>query len=240
MPTDKPVSTSLMLHSGILEEYWDKDFTDFYGHQEKRAELEPKLTAWNTRNAQYSDRQIRLDFDAGAKTLNEVMVYADHLANARKHGISLFLYGPNGTGKSLLSVSTLKAALRIGYRVQMTSLGGIIECYTDGWTNADRREAFNSRIKDVDFLLIDDVGKEYRSKSSDLVEVAFDNLIRYRTFRHKPFILTTNTDMTRLQNTYGKSLASLLMGRCYNIEVGGIDYRAAIQAKDITRLLKGG
>ena len=230
------LSKTIMLRCGILEEYWDKDFSDFYGHPKKRAEMEPMVVRWN---ANHPDLRIDLDFDKGKEILDDVLFYAENLFNARKHGISLFLWGPNGSGKTLLGACVLKKAISLGFSAQMTSLGGIIECYTDGWTNPERREVFNDRIKNVDFLLIDDVGKEYRTKKSDLIEVAFDNLIRYRSFRHKPFILTTNTDLTRLQSTYGKSLASLLLGKCHNIHVDGIDYRILIQAKDVKNLLRG-
>jgi DNA replication protein DnaC len=230
------ISKSVMLKSGILEAYWDKEITDFYGHPEKKSNLEPIIQIWNTR---YPDAPLNLNFDKGREIYEKFTLYGDNLDNARKNGISLFLWGSNGTGKTLLGVCALKEAIRQGYRAQMTSLGGILECYTDGWYNPERREQFNDRIKNVDFLLIDDVGKEYRSKHSDFAEVAFDNLIRYRTFRQKPFILTTNTDIERIRNTYGKSLTSLIIGKCYGIEVSGVDYRIAIQAKDVIRQLRG-
>lgn len=234
---ERQVPHSLMLKNGILEAYWNASFEEFYGAEAKRQELEPRIDAWNR---SHPGSEIKLNFDRGKQILSAIKQYSDNLSNAKKNGISLVLYGANGTGKTLLAVSVLKEAMLQGMSCQMTSLGGLIECYTDGWTNRERREEFNEKIKNVDFLLIDDVGKEYRSKSSDLIEVAFDNLIRYRTFRNKPFIITTNTDMSRLQTAYGQSLISLLAGRAYTIEVEGVDYRIAIQSKDIIRLLKGG
>jgi DNA replication protein DnaC len=233
---DYKIPPEIMLKCGILEAYWDSSFNDFYGHPDKRAELEPKINAWN---AAHSDLKINLDFDKGNQILQTVFEYVKNLENARKYGISLVLWGTNGTGKTLLATCVLKEAIRNGFSSQMTSLGGIIERYADGWNDHASKEQFTNRIKDVDFLLIDDVGKEYRAKNNDLVEIAFDNLIRYRTFRHKPFILTTNTDISKLQNTYGKSIASLIMGKCVSTEISGIDYRIVIQAKDVMKLLRG-
>jgi len=232
----KEIPSKVLLQCGILEEYWEAELDKFYAHPERWEELEPRIRQWNSR---YPHNLINMDIAEGQKAYDTVKLYAENLVNARKHGVNLMLLGPNGTGKTLLATCILKEAIRQGYSVQMTSLGGIIEMYTDGWTNPDVRDVFNNRIKNVDFLLIDDVGKEYRAKSSDLVEVAFDNLIRYRSFRRKPFILTTNTDMQRLQSTYGRSLASLLQGKCMNVQVGGVDYRQVIQAKDLRALLLG-
>lgn len=230
------IPNDVMLRCGILEAYHDKGFEDFYGHPERRDELEPKVKQWN--KAHPSD-PIKIDFDYGEQVLEQVQQYASNLNNAREHGISLLLWGPNGTGKTLLAAATLKEAIRQGFSSQMTSLGGLIEVYTDGWGDAGKKEIYNRRIRNVDFLFIDDVGKEYKAKSGDLVEVAFDNLIRYRSFRNKPFILTTNTNISNLEGTYGQSLVSLLQGKSIAIKVGGQDYRKLIQAKDLKRKLLG-
>lgn len=234
--TNKFLTPKILIKSGILEEYWDKGFEDFYGHPEKRKILESKVAKWNKG---FPEARINLDFNKGKEILDEVLFYAENLEKARQRGISILLFGPNGTGKTLLGCCLLKVALLKEYTAQMTSLGGIIETYTDGWASYEKRERFNRRVKNVDFLLIDDVGKEYRAKSNDLTEIAFDNLIRYRSFRRKPFILTTNASSEALHNTYGKSLMSLVYGKCLNVFVDGVDYRSAIQAKDIKSELRG-
>ncbi len=224
----------VLLKNGILEAYHDLDMEDFYGHPKRKVILEPKIKKWNKQNP---EDKINLDFTQGEQIYKEVKLYIDNLSKALKHGISLILWGPNGSGKTLLGTSILKVGIRQGYSVQMTSLGGIIEAYTEGWYNPDKKEIFNRKIKDVDFLLIDDVGKEYKAKNNELVEVAFDNLVRYRSFRHKPFILTTNTSINKLQTVYGKSLYSLLAGKGIDIEVVGKDYRKLIQKKGLKQLL---
>lgn len=224
------LTPSLLLRCGILEEYHDKDFTDYYGYPGKWRQIYPLIEKWNQ---EHPDDPINLDYNQAKETLKEVARYANNLENARKKGISLLLVGPNGTGKTLLAVSILKHALRKGFSAQMTSLAGIIQLYTSGWNSEEEQIKFNKRVRDVDFLLIDDVGKEYEAKGSNLTEVLFDNLIRYRVFRRKPFILTTNGSASDMRNRYGQSLMSLLSGKCIVIPVFGEDFRRAIQSKSL-------
>ena len=132
----------------------------------------------------------------------------------------------------------LKEALRKGYSAQFTSLGGVIQALTDGWYDAEKRRRYEERIRDVDFLMIDDVGKEMRVSKNGLTEMVFDNLIRYRSFRNKPMILTTNSDIESVENVYGKSIVSLLHGKFIPIRVVGEDYRKTVLAKTVLERLR--
>lgn len=170
------------------------------------------------------------------KVLND---YRENIVNAREKGISIFLHGTNGTGKTFLGVEILKEALRKGYTVQFASLGGIVQALTDGWYDADKRLIYERRIRDVDFLMIDDVGKEMRVSKNGLTEMVFDNLIRYRTFRNKPMVLTTNSDISSIENAYGKSIISLLYGKFIPLRIIGDDYRKTVLSKNVLERLRG-
>ena len=224
------LTPKILLGCGILEEYHATGFTDYYGHPTKWKEIYPLIAEWNMHHPQ---NEIQLDYQSANALLNQIADYVRNITNAKKKGISLMLAGSNGTGKTLLATSILKAVIQKGMSAQMTSLGGIIQCYTDGWGDPKKRQIFDDRIKNSDFLLIDDVGKEYQAKNSDLTEIMFDNLIRYRVFRRKPFILTTNTAPDDLRNRYGNSLMSLIEGKTIKLKVLGSDYRKAIQSKSL-------
>jgi len=164
-------------------------------------------------------------YSGSAEVKSTIVEYIVCMKNARKLGISLFLFGMNGTGKTLLGVEVLKEALRKSYSAQFTSLGGIIQALTAGWYSDEKRRLFETRIRNVDFLMIDDVGKELRVNKSGLTEVVFDQLIRYRSFRNKPMILSSNSDINAIGNVYGMSLVSLLYGKFIPLKVVGEDYR---------------
>ena len=222
-----------LLACGILERYHDTSFEDYYGHPKKWQELEPLIKQWNDYYYTEPQKHINLNFEEGNELLSKIGRYVTHLENARRKGISIMLSGSNGTGKSLLATCILKEAIKRGFSGQMTSLGGIIQLYTDGWGDPIKRQKFDSRIRNTDFLLIDDVGKEYQAKNSDLTEIMFDNLIRYRVGRNKPFILTTNTGPEDLLSRYGTSLMSLIHGNCLKLRVVDNDYRKLIQRNSL-------
>lgn len=165
------------------------------------------------------------NFTGDSRVRDVAETYIKHLANARENGIGIIFYGSNGTGKTMLGVEILKAALREKYTAQFASLGGIIQLLSDGWFDKETRQSYTERIRDIDFLMVDDVGKEYRSSKSGLTEIAFDNLFRYRSFRNKPIILTTNSDMASISSVYGNSLTSLMQGKLIPCKVIGDDYR---------------
>ena len=201
----------------------------------------PKLTEKKMLRAGILEEFWDLDLDQfkGNEAVTKVVhEYLDNLDNARKRGISIFFYGTNGTGKTFLGVEVLKEALRKGYSAQFTSLGGVIQALTDGWYDAEKRRRYEERIRDVDFLMIDDVGKEMRVSKNGLTEMVFDNLIRYRSFRNKPMILTTNSDIESVENVYGKSIVSLLHGKFIPIRVVGEDYRKTVLAKTVLERLR--
>ena len=201
----------------------------------------PKLTEKKMLSAGILEEFWNLDIDqykGNEAVIKVVQEYLANLDNARKQGISIFFYGTNGTGKTFLGVEVLKEALRKGYSAQFTSLGGIIQALTDGWYDAEKRRRYEERIRDVDFLMIDDVGKEMRISKNGLTEMVFDNLIRYRSFRNKPMILTTNSDIESVENVYGKSIVSLLHGKFIPIRVVGEDYRKTVLAKTVLERLR--
>ena len=201
----------------------------------------PKLTEKKMLSAGILEEFWDLDIDqykGNEAVIKVVQEYLANLDNARKQGISIFFYGTNGTGKTFLGVEVLKEALRKGYSAQFTSLGGIIQALTDGWYDAEKRRRYEERIRDVDFLMIDDVGKEMRVSKNGLTEMVFDNLIRYRSFRNKPMILTTNSDIESVENVYGKSIVSLLHGKFIPIRVVGEDYRKTVLAKTVLERLR--
>lgn len=176
------------------------------------------------------------------EVIDYVKAMIDNIREVNTRGMGLFFYGPNGTGKSGLMVEILKEALRKGFTARMASLGGIIQKLSDGWYSVEAREEFITHVKRVDFLGIDEVGKEYRGKS-DLVVMAFDLVLKYREQRMLPTFMTSNKYPAELVGDYSESIISMLKSQMIPVELCGSDWREVIARNNrefMDSLTKGG
>lgn len=139
-------------------------------------------------------------------------------------GKGLFLYGPNGTGKTSAAVCVIKAAMRAGYVAQMYPWPTLLADHTAGWRDPDARSAFLEATHHVDLLVIDDLGKELGAGKELSVSV-LDSILRYRSSAMRSTILTTNAVVAQIREVYGSSVASLLNGSVEQLLIEGEDRR---------------
>ena len=162
---------------------------------------------------------------------NEIEEYCNKINDYHRHAIGLFLWGKNGTGKTLLSICVLKYALKKKFECFFVSYSEIVSMFTSTWSSNSAKSAFEKNIEKSDFLVIDDLGKEYKT-NNNLAESILDKVIRYR---RRPTIITSNKNVEELktlyQHTWGESLASLIYGKMINVQVMGRDYRKDISVK---------
>ena len=163
---------------------------------------------------------------------------------ARGHG--LFFQGPVGTGKSLLSVSILRAIVENnieqfgrpaseswfvgepiyeGYYCSMVSVVDLLwllrESFSIDQLRAPARRLLH-RCRTDAVVILDDIGAE---KPSDWVEEQLYALIdiRYRMLRST--IFSTNRSMKQLEHQIGSRSVSRIMEMCEGVKVGGEDRR---------------
>jgi DNA replication protein DnaC len=132
---------------------------------------------------------------------------------------------------TFLAVYILKEAIKKGYKnVRFTCLSDIVSLFTAAWYSSDEQKEFYNRMMDTQFLVIDDVGKEYKSKSN-LSESVFDRVLRYR---EHPTIITSNKALEDIETTYGESITSLMYGKLISVRFAGSDFRK----EEISKRLK--
>lgn len=153
----------------------------------------------------------------------KVLAYYAQMENFIDQGLGLFLFSEqNQTGKTSIASALLKRAIRLRKTVYFTEAGSLKNALT-------RNESFEpdmmleQRVKSVDVLAIDDLGKEYRT-SSGYAENIFENIIRYRVQGRKATLITTNILPKEIENTYSASLAALLKGTLIILEVSGYNW----------------
>lgn len=135
---------------------------------------------------------------------------------------NILLYGDNGLGKSMLMNLAMKDLLHKGYEVYVIDFRHLIKEYTKSW----RDEGKLGKLMMVDYLAIDDLGKEFSSGgiSKELAITAIDYVLRYRFQRKKSTWMTFNMRLSELEEIYNKHVASLLKRSSIALAFEGADF----------------
>lgn len=141
--------------------------------------------------------------------------YIDELdGKVLQEGYSFFFYGNNESGKTFCALHLLCSAIERGLSGYFIPLKEMVNLYNHSeFQNEYEDKAVFNYLLNCDFLVIDEVGKE--SSVTDNLLGVFEYLIKYRTTRNKPTVMTSNIDFTDGVNGfmgfYGNSLSSALM-----------------------------
>ncbi len=190
-------------------------------------------------------------FSGDEEALKQVETYVDNIHIAKRTGIGIYAYGPNGTGKTYLMTCILKRVMELvnprtrqEYKARKTSLGEIMTYFTKGWYDDETRLEFENQILNVDWLLIDDPEKAYiPTNNNEIHKAALDRVLRYRVERHKPILITSNQEPKLLSTVFGPAIGSLLAESMLKIKFNGGDFRKENAAegrwkKELTELNK--
>ncbi|MGW7100365.1 ATP-binding protein [Streptomyces sp. NPDC054838] len=165
--------------------------------------------------------------------VEQLMAYAVSAARHIAAGRSIILWSVSpGTGKTLLLSLLCKALMAQGVLVHFSQFNEIIDLFTSSWRDQSEREQWNRRVRNVDLLAIDDMGKEAKGRL-EMVEAMVDQIIRARVSDSAPIAITTNLTPQQIQDGYGGYAMSLLTEQCDFIEVTGTDFRP--QRRELSR-----
>jgi len=145
------------------------------------------------------------------------------------HGI--YIFGDHGTGKTHLTACMANDLLSQGYPVLYTSIGEISKFIRSTYDKKGMTEQeFMARLRDVDFLFLDDFGTERVTKNDEdlwLQEKVFE-VVNSRYNALKPTIFTSNYSLVEMVNNRGLSgkTADRIRQKCVMLELKGKSYRA--------------
>lgn len=177
-------------------------------------------------------------------TFDKTDVYSDNFAaiyarcekfcaNCEKvleKGHGIYLFGDKGTGKTHLTACIANELLNKGRPVIYTSMGEISKTIRSNFGSKSMSEAqFMQRLRDVDFLIIDDFGTERVTKNDDdlwLQEKVFE-VVNSRYNNRKPMIFTSNYSLQEMVKERGLSgkTADRIREKCVGMELRGKSYR---------------
>lgn len=197
-----------------------------------------KLTVGDMKRANVPERfweTSMLEIPNRLEHKEKVEKYLKNINDMMSKGVGLYLWSlENGTGKTSISTLILKEALRYGntaFFEESSRLKSMLmnkEQFEEGIS-------IETRITLVDLLVIDDIGKEYRT-SSGYAENIIETLLRARVQKVKTTILTGNVHPKDMQNIYSEDFAALLKESMIPINVTGHDFREE-RAKMLSNLL---
>jgi len=171
----------------------------------------------------YWNKPIK-DFNGDKKALEAVQDYIKKMPSNLTKGIGLYLYGNPGIGKTLLSSYIVRAALRQNIDTRFYFFTDILNTFTESWHDDDARNEVESNIINSDLLIIDDLGREFKSNKK-LHEAILDSVVRGRASQLRPVIITSNYDILDVKETYGHGIVDLFKESLIVVPVKGNSYR---------------
>lgn len=142
------------------------------------------------------------------------------------------------THNTMASSLLLKDLMHLGYNVFSTTFTNMIDMFTAGWNSIEDKRYFEKKMKSSQVLLLDDVGKEFRTKNN-LSESTFDSVLKYRVQHSKPTFLTTNMTRREMNEGYGSAILSLLYEAALDHEFQGLDFRKTVSNRTLEEIENG-
>lgn len=180
------------------------------------------------------------DFTEGTDTaLKALTEYHNHMEAYLNAGFGLILSGNRGTGKSLMAYLMLKDLMKVGKICHATTFANMIDLFAAGWSSPEDRAWFNSKVRNADVLLIDDLGREHNKSESSVGSTMIEAVVRDRVNRSLPTFLTTNLTPSEVAQGYGPHTMSLLSEKSETVEIHGPDLRMFIAARTKAEIITG-
>lgn len=171
------------------------------------------------------------DFTNDARAKDIIQSYLKDPKKPLSDGVGLFLSGQNGVGKTLLLNLAFQDLYHKGYKVKIISMSGLITLFAGGWYDVEDRRTLIQIMQKVQFLGIEEIGKEFKPGGTDLGLTVFDNVLRQRVQMKKPTWFTTNKKDVEITDIYSEDIASMLRESCLSVAVTGKDYRKTIASE---------
>jgi len=178
------------------------------------------------------------DFHGDSKALKLSQSYLSNHKDMVRAGMGVMMHGSWGTGKTLIAALMAKELVKLGYTVYFATFTQMVDEFTRGWGSNEDKARFEAKVVKSDVFILDDVGKEFRTKNN-LSEATFDHVLRQRALDNRPTFMTTNMTMEELQTGYGSAIFSLLKERMIVHNMVGSDYREFARERTFSEIAEG-
>lgn len=143
---------------------------------------------------------------------------SDHVAEGR----GLLVFGHFGSGKTCVTVCLMKQVIaREGTAVKVAAVDLVKYSIED--PPFDRDYTWMDRIREVDLLVIDDLGAEHQS---EYAKATVEKIIRGRLEAMRSTVISTNLDPKMLAGVLGEATVNAMKETIYPVEIAGVDWRS--------------
>ena len=166
-------------------------------------------------------------------------MYVEKFPEHYKESQGLLLYGPVGTGKSVLAHCI---ATELMDRLHSTASISLAKILGSGFVNQEEEDKIMRLVNGVELLIVDDLGAE---RSNDYAQQFVYSVLDTRCNSGKPMIVTTNLSLNDMQSCADikfRRIYDRILDVCYPIELAGVSRRmrnAARRYDKFTQMLEG-
>lgn len=140
-----------------------------------------------------------------------------------KSSKNLFFMGGTGLGKTHLSLAIANVVINRGYSVIYGTAQNILgDLQNENFGRIDNLKYRENEILDVDLLILDDLGTEF--KSAYTVSCLY-NIINTRLSAKLPTIISTNYSIDEIESIYDQRTTSRIIGGYSTLILTGNDIR---------------
>lgn len=180
-----------------------------YERKKKQAEKIAQMRRDNLKSERYRKATFAADDGRDPAIRNMCERYVENRAEIIENNIGIAFLGGNGGGKTFWASCIANAMIDAGSTVLMSTLTKLIQEMNANY--GEMRYSVMRKIRNVDFLIIDDYGAERGTEFS--LEQAFE-IIDARYGVEKPLIITANLTEENLKNpanmNYGRSYSRII------------------------------
>ena len=161
---------------------------------------------------------------ANDEAIEHFKLYYNNLVKAKDTGTGLFLTGTHGLAKTTAAVVVLMKALQESFTVYFIPMNDLADFITSGWKDYNLKIKYQYIVTNVDFLVVDDIGRNYNIQSPQSLQF-LDRLFVTRCNQKKCTILTSKQGIDDSSTLFNESLLSLLRSSLIELKVVGSDIR---------------
>jgi DNA replication protein DnaC len=161
---------------------------------------------------------------ANDEAIENYTLYLDNLELALENGTGLLFTGTHGIAKTTAAIVVLKTAIDQKFTSYFISMSDLAEFVTSGWKDYNLKIKYQYLVTNVDFLVVDDIGRNYHLQSNQHTQF-FDKLFVTRCNQKKCTVLTSNYGLSSEGVIFTESLMTLLKASCIEIKLVGNDIR---------------